>query len=233
VKDDAIQAELRAAMKRMDEAKTGSPLDAPFDAGFEEKAVARILREQAEAKGNAAAAVVVRPPARVWQRVGSIARSPMTWTAFAAAAAIALFVTRRSWHTTGAPLPPYAVAISGGEDDMRGEPVPRTSITGRGSGPVVIVLRPQEDLDGDVVVAVFGKRGDQVVPANAAARVAPSGAVEVKGRLRDFVGDTPGDAQILVAISRAGTPAPSPEQLRDGSISPATEVTRIEVRVVR
>jgi hypothetical protein len=54
----------------------------------------------------------------------------------------------------------------------------------------------------------------------------------VKGRARDFVGDAPGDARILVAVSRAGVAPPTASQVAQGQLSPATHVTSIDVHVL-
>jgi hypothetical protein len=46
------------------------------------------------------------------------------------------------------------------------------------------------------------------------------------------VGDAPGDARILVAVSRAGVTPPTASQIAQGPLSPATRVTSIDVHVI-
>ncbi len=209
--DDDLIRELREATRRSDEAPTGTELDAPLGDAFQAQVAARI-----------AAARRPRQTRRLWLAVAG----PV-----AMAAAIALWIARP--HATFAPLPEYAMEISGGQDSERGEDhAPRTSIVARADGSLTLLLRPANNVTGALAVHAFASHAGAVREVPATTRASSTGSVEVQGRVSDLAGAD--GATVIVVIARADSKVNALSIASGIEPAPAdVKVAKVEVRIAR
>ena len=198
----------------------------PLDAAAHDRIVARLLplvRSDASpghATGTAggpprsAQAVPRRPRSRRWL----IAVAP----ALAAASALLWFV----WPRADAPLPMYALELSGGQSAERGPAATATMRVGRGDD-VSAVLRPATAVSGDVAVRVFvNGRPLPDAPAQVVEQSA-DGAVRISGLGPALAALAPGRHRLQFAVARPGS---LPEALAD--VVPPTGVVADGVQVL-
>lgn len=144
---------------------------------------------------------------------------------FAAALALAAglgLVVLRSGGPTGPGLPGYSLELSG-EQLVRGDSAPLAGL--RPGGGVVLSLRPDLALSGDVTARVFVVLGGVALPVDGRAEVSGDGAVRFEGTLPGAL--TPGAAELVVLVGRSAAVL---------SVSPArvaSEADGPELRVVR
>jgi hypothetical protein len=131
-------------------------------------------------------------------------RRPRRWLmavapALAAAAVLLFFV----WPQEGAPLPAYALELSGGRLAERGAAADAIIRVGPGDR-VSAVLRPATAISGEVAVRVFVN--GQALPDAGALRVEQSadGALRISGLGPALAALAPGRHRLQVAVGRPG-----------------------------
>ncbi len=206
--DDDLIRELRATAKRADEAPTGTPLDAPLGEAFEARVAARIGASRRGARGRL--------------RVLAFA------TPLAAAAALALWLARP--HASLAPLPAYALEVSGAQDTERGaDRVSGSPVVARADASLALLLRPTEDVTGPLEVHTFASHAGVVHEVIVATRTSPSGSVEIRARATDLAG--PDGATVLVVVGRAGTGGEARGIAESGNAPAGFRLARVEISV--
>ncbi len=144
-----------------------------------------------------------------------------------AAAALALaaglgLVVLRSGGPAGPSLPGYSLVLSS-EQEVRGDTTPLTGL--RAGGRVVLSLRPEVALVGELTARVFVVLGGVALPVEGRAEVSADGAVRFEGKLPSAL--VPGAAELVVLVGRpAAVLAVSPARV-------PSEVDGAELRVVR
>ncbi len=222
--DEELLQDLRGAARRADAAVAKADLEAPLGPAFVDHVAARILAERGSAEAKRRAAKARR--SRVVSFTGGFA-------GLAAAAALALFVGASHRSTEGADLPGYAITASGGQDTVRGAAVtPTSEVTVALGAPLAIEMRPREDVGAVLDVHAFAVRGGKANDAHAAIRVAPSGAVDVRGTASDLAGAAPGDADVVVIVARSGATLDARAVAEGASIPRGVAVGRVRVHLV-
>jgi hypothetical protein len=134
-------------------------------------------------------------------------------------------------------LPPYAITASGGVREQRGTAAP----TGRDAtaaalqrvrpeSELVVTLRPESAVEGSVAARAFLVQGAEVTDVPAPTRVAPSGAVELRLRGADLVGQRRGPAVLNVLVGRPrAVAAATPRALESVTSSPGVRVLTVPV----
>jgi hypothetical protein len=151
----------------------------------------------------------------------------------AAAAALALLVGASHRGPQVPDLPGYAITASGGQDTVRGTAVaPASEVTVALGSPLAIEMRPREDVGAVLDVHAFAVRNGRASEAHAAIRVAPSGAVDVRGTASDLAGAAPGDADVVVIVARSGTTVDANAVAEGASAPRGVAVGRVRVHLV-
>ena len=232
--DERLLKELRAAARRADEAQTGTALDAPLGAGFEEGTVAQILAlQQREAKVPVRLTLASKP---------SFAPGPVSFSrrarfagvaALAAAAAVMLALAHPGRPGSALELPAYSVVANGGQDTMRseGSSASETQLATR-DAPLTVTLRPPTEVTGPLRVAVYGVRGSNVTVAQASVRTSATGSVEIRGKAGDLVGAAPGEAQLVVVLAREGASFDARDVARGGDVPKGVVRANVSVRIL-
>lgn len=194
-----------------------APLGAEVEARFLLAIQHELSREPAEAEAKASNVVSLearRRTRRAWM-AGS--------AALALAAGAALWVATRP-DRGGARLPEYTLLVTGGERDVRAdEPQAVTLAPG---ARVTMTLRPAEPEGGPLEARAFLAQGAAEIALEASVEVSPEGAVRMVGRAPSGASLAAGEAEIVVAIGRAGA-------LEKGPATIAGLSGRGAVRVVR
>ena len=125
------------------------------------------------------------------------------------------------------PLPPYALAVSGGEQTTRGAmpSVAEASLRVRRGGEFQLVLRPATRASGPVEARVFVAQNDRVRPFAGTVDVAEGGAVRVVATPAELTALSPGEARVVVFVGRTGFLPVTIDQ------APSPNVARFDVRV--
>jgi hypothetical protein len=186
--DDELLRGLRGAALRADEAPTPSALDAPLGPEFEARVAAQILAERAP-------------------KASAPKRGRVLWLAapLAAAAAIALWIARPTSPTT-APLPEYAMEITGGVDTERGAPSASTDVSAHPGDTLTFVLRPATDVALPVEAHLLAMDGGPPRDVPVEKRVSASGSVELRARVDDLAPHA-GDVSSTIVVGRPGVDA--------------------------
>jgi hypothetical protein len=109
---------------------------------------------------------------------------------------------------------------------------PASEVTVALGAPLAIEMRPREDVGAALDVHTFAVRGGKAGEAHAAVRVAPSGAVDVRGTASDLAGAAPGDADVVVVVARSGATV-DPRAVAEGASAPrGVAVGRVRVHLV-
>lgn len=141
--------------------------------------------------------------------------------ALALAAGLALVVLR-SGGPAGPGLPGYSLELSS-EQEIRGEPAAAGEL--RPGGRLVLSLRPDVALDGELTARVFVALGGVALPVDGRAEVSAEGAVRFEGKLPSAL--VPGAGELVVLVGRpAAVLAVSPARV-------LAEADGAELRVVR
>ncbi len=203
--DDELLRGLKGAALRS-EAKS-RPND-PLGAQFEAQVVERIVRSQR----------VVKPRRALWLA------APL-----AAAAAIALWLARPA-VAPSAPLPEYAMEITGGVDTERGATPSRNDVSAHESDTLTILLRPTTDVSMPVEAHLLVPQGATLRDVQVTQRISSTGSVELRARVAELV--TEGDVSATIVLTRPGF---DPKVVAaPGAVMPAgARVLPLHVHVVR
>jgi hypothetical protein len=225
--DEELLRELGAAARRSRARPTGTDLDAPLGPEFEARVAQRI----------APSGRVVHHPRM---------RKAWRWLVPAAAAAAGLVlwlapprstVRRTATDDEGpaAPLPEYAMEITGGVDVERAlGPSPRTpgTISARPGDTLTVVLRPATDVSAPVEVHLFVAQGQALRDVPVALRVSAAGSVEMRAKTADLALGSEADVSATVVLTRPGIDPRAVDA--PGAVVPAgARVLPLRVRVVR
>lgn len=164
-----------------------TPLGADFRSRMSEEVQQRVAPPP-----PAALTPPVAPPRRHW-RLGVAAA--------AALAATILLLVAQPWRK---PLPPYAVRLSGGTEELRaGEEA------ASGSTPVFapgnsfeLILTPEREMGEDLAVETFSMRRGEVSPWTAPFEVSSQGAVRISGVVGNEIRLSEGESTLLVVFGR-------------------------------
>lgn len=195
------EAELRALAEGSPQAREAYEAFRPLGADFQERIV-QAVRAEPEA-----------PPGRVlpFRRLASL----KLWLPAAAAAAIAFALLRPA---SPPPLPGYAIALSGGIRETRGEPAPRFAAGRR----FEILLRPETAVAGKLEArCCFLERGPEWQAVPVPAETAPGGAVRFRGTLP--AGIAAGDWTVWALVGRPGA-LPDEAGLREAPSRPGKPI---------
>ncbi len=142
-----------------------------------------------------------------------------------AAAAMMAFALRAA-----APIPPYRVEARAGETPSRApDAVPSTSLVLRPDNHLLLVLRPETEVEGVISVKAFLTGASGTRAFDAPFEIAETGLVRLAGRTDDLFRDVPpGGYDLVVFIGRE---AHLPKSAADVDATAAS--TSREVRVVR
>lgn len=178
------------------------------------------LSPELEARIAAAASAEVSPAPRALRRGRWIAASA------AAAAAIAGFGLYLS-QGTGAELPAYRLAVSGGEQTHRAQGAEAEVLEVRAGSRVVFELTPATVSRAAVKVETFVLRGGVLSDWRAQVETSAEGAVRVEAELEGALVERTGDLELIVAITRAGRAVVDRRAIERSSDGPHAEGARI------
>lgn len=118
--------------------------------------------------------------------------------ALAAAASLALFLRGSPVDPS---LPAYALAITGGAADQRGDDPrsPRAPLALSEGSRFTITLRPETPASGPLAARAFLVRDALVSPLDVSVSTSPDGALRLVGQLGAV---SPGDAKIVIVVGR-------------------------------
>jgi hypothetical protein len=195
----------------------GSPSDGAA-ADDEEAFVRAVLAGADDAKivdavlraDERAAASTALEPAREARRARR-GRGPLYYVggALALAAAVALFLRAGG---ESAPLPEYALALSGGDAPDRSKPVAQATVVSRGAR-LEISAAPTTAAETSVDARLFARCGDGAWRAvTIEARVAGSGAVRFEGTTEQIFDEARGSCALGVVVVPSGAKVPLPSE---------------------
>jgi hypothetical protein len=175
--------------------------DAAVLARMEATEEGRALLAAMGEEGRAKIAAVAFPAARPAGRAKVIALG--AGAALAAAAAVVLAV--RGAGATG-PLPAYEVAIAGPASALRGAPAAGAAraIAIAPSTPLEIVVRPDEDVRGQVVAGAYLVEGGASHAWDVPIEVSEDGAVRIAGETDRLFAGRRGELDVIVIVARPG-----------------------------
>jgi hypothetical protein len=205
--DDELLRGLKGAALRS-EAK--SPPEAPLGPQFEARVVEQIVRSQR----------AVKPRRALW------IAAPL-----AAAAAIALWLARPT-VAPAAPLPEYAMEITGGVDAERGATPSRVDVSAHAGDMLTILLRPATDVSATVEAHLLVPQGGTLRDVQATQRISSTGSVELRAAVADLASASESDVSATVVLTRPGL---DPKVVAaPGAVVPAgARVIPLRVHVVR
>jgi hypothetical protein len=208
--DEELLRGLRGAARRADAKPTRTRLDAPLGAEFEARVAEQIASES---------------------RPAGVVRALRWIVPIAAAAAALVLWLARPRPTAYAPLPEYAMEVTGGVDvDRSAEPPARAEITARRSDTLTLVLRPPTDVPGPVEAHLFASHGRSPTEVPATTRVSASGSVELRAKVADIAPASEAVTSAMVVLTRPGL---DPRALSPGAVAPVgTRVLPLVVHVV-
>lgn len=132
----------------------------------------------------------------------ALVASPLV-AAFAAAAALWLFVINPPAGPDLAPLPSYELEARGGVKTTRGPDEPATATLRLAPGSEVdLVLRPTTRAEGPLGARAFGVQGATVRPWSVPLEVAPTGAMRLRGPTDSLVAGFTGEFELRVLVGR-------------------------------
>lgn len=199
-----------AALADEDPALRGAPeLFDPLGAEHEDRFLAAIRGEMAaapsekegapaekEAPARAAAPVVSLDERRTSRRRWAAGVS----TTLALAAAGALWIATRP-GSGGAPLPAYALAVTGERDTRADVPAPAVLSPG---ARVTLVLRPAAPAEGPLEARAFLVQRAAEIALDVSVEVSEDGAVRMVGRAPAGAALATGEAEVVAVIGRRG-----------------------------
>jgi hypothetical protein len=118
----------------------------------------------------------------------------------AGAAALLVLVPRA--RPPGAPLPAYALEVSGGVAEVRGTP-PAGPLLLEAGARVELRLRPQHPIDGAADARLFWRAGRDLRRWPVRAQMSPEGVLRVIAPAESPFG--PGDGEIIAVVARPDT----------------------------
>jgi len=235
MKPDELMDELgQLARTQAEQTAAGGPdadeLMRPLDDAAHDRIVARLLPlVRPDASPGHGTGAVAGPP-RSAQAVPRRPRSRLWFIAVAPALAAASVLLWLSWPRADAPLPMYALELSGGRAAERGASANGTIRVGPGDD-VSAVLRPASAVSGEVAIRVFVN--GRALPDATAQVVEQSadGAVRISGLGPSLAALPPGQHLLQFAVAR---PKTLPEALTEvlppsGVVADGVQVLGYEV----
>jgi hypothetical protein len=117
-----------------------------------------------------------------------------------AGAAALLVLVPRARRPPGAPLPAYALEVSGGIAEVRGAEPTRGPLLLESGARVELRLRPQHPIDGAVGARLFWRAGRDLRRWPVRAEMSPEGVLRVIAPAESPFG--PGDGELIAVVAR-------------------------------
>ncbi len=198
------EAELRALAETSEEGRQAYEAFRPLGSDFHAQVVRAVQGQSLAPEARREVDAVSEKPPGLRRPLPRRASRLAGWSALAAAAALVLLLRAPG---TQPPLPSYAMELSGGVQEMRGDPAspPRTFPPG---SQLELVLRPQTAVSGPLAVRYFLGRGNALQPWPAPGVITADGSVRVAGTVGREITIPPGEWTLWVVVGR-------PEKLPD------------------
>ena len=152
--------------------------------------------------------------------------------AAAAAAAVMLWIGHWPSAIRARPaLPSYALAVSGGERELRDPTAPAgAAVRLRPDSRLELVLRPATAVAGPVAVQAFLARGEAMEPLPLQFEISPEGAARAAGSAAELFGSHRGRWQLRLIVQRSGAPGGDALSVaRDARTPAGAEARRADV----
>ena len=194
------EAELRALAETSEDARQAYEAFRPLGPEFQAQVVRAV---QAQNLAPEARREVDATPEKSPGQRRPLPRRASRWAGWSAVAAAAALVLLLRAPDTQAPLPGYAVELTGGVQEMRGDPAspPRTFPPG---SPFDLVVRPQTAVSGPLEARYFLSRDGALQPWDAPGEITEEGVVRVAGTVGEEIAIPPGEWTLLIVVGRPG-----------------------------